>query len=77
MFFKKKKRKIINLEGMTDEDCAKKIKDALENLTDVSKVKVDLNKKYVIVNYDNTVDEILLTNTIEELGFTITGIKEI
>ena len=77
MFFNKKKRKIINIEGMTSEDDAKKVKDTLENLTDVSKVKIDLNKNQVIVIYDNTLDEILLTNTIEELGFTITGIKEI
>lgn len=77
MFFKRSKRKIINIEGMTCEHCAKKVKDKLENLIDVSKVKVDLNKKQAIVSYDNTLDELLLTNTVEEIGFTVTGIKEL
>ena len=76
MFFKKKKSKIINIEGMTCEHCAKKVETALENLVDVSKVKVELKKKQVIVNYDSSVDEILLTDTIEKLGYIVTGIKE-
>ena len=77
MFFSKKKRKIVNIEGMTCEHCAQKIKDTLENLVDVSKVKVDLNKKSAIVSYENTLDEILLQETIEKLGYKVTGIKEL
>lgn len=76
MFFEKKKRKIISIEGMTGENCSKKIQDALENLVDVSKARVELNKKRAIVTYDHSVDEILLQDTIEKLGYTVTGIKE-
>lgn len=76
MFFNKKKRKIINIEGMTCEHCVSKVETALENLVDISKAKVDLNKKRVIVTYDNTADDILLQDTIEKLGYTVTGIKE-
>lgn len=76
MFFKKKKRKIISIEGINNEVSAKKIEEALENLVDVSKVKIKLNQKVAIVTYDNTLDEILLQKTIEKLGYTITGIKE-
>lgn len=76
MLFSKKKRKIINIEGMTCEHCSQKIETALENLVDVSKAKVDLKKKRAIVTYENTIDEILLQNTIEKLGYTVTGIKE-
>lgn len=76
MFFIKVKKKMVNIEGMTCEHCAKKVEDALENLVDVAKAKVDLKKKRAIVTYDNTVDEILLTDTIEKLGYTVTGIKE-
>ena len=77
MFFNQKKRKIISIEGMTCEHCSQKIKDTLENLIDVSKAKVNLNKKSVIVTYENTLDEILLQDTIEKLGYTVTGIKEL
>ena len=76
MFFYKKKRKIINIEGMTTKSCAEKIEASLENLVDVSKVKVDLKNKKVIVSYEDTLDEVLLQNTIEKLGYTVTGIKE-
>lgn len=76
MFFNNKKKKIINIEGMTCKHCAKKIEDALENLVDVSNTKIELNKKRAVVTYDNTIDEILLQETIEKLGFNVTGIKE-
>lgn len=77
MFFNKNKKKIINIEGMRCDNCTKKVQAALENLVDVDKAKVNLTKKQAIVTYNNTVDEILLTNTIEKLGFTVTGIKEL
>lgn len=76
MLFYKKKRKIINIEGMTCEHCAKKIEISLENLVDVEKVKVDLKNKRAIVTYENTLDEILLQDTIQKLGYIVTGIKE-
>ena len=76
MFFNNKKKKIINIEGMTCKHCSKKIEDALENLVDVSNTKIELNKKRAVVTYDNTIDEILLQETIEKLGFNVTGIKE-
>lgn len=76
MFLKKIKKKVINIEGIINEDGIIKLKSTLENLIDVSKVKVNLNKKQIIIKYDNTIDDILLTETIEKLGVVVTGIKE-
>ena len=76
MFFKKQ-RKIIYIEGMNCEHFVKKIEETLENLVDISKAKVNLKKKCAIVTYDNGADDILLTQAIEKLGYTITGIKEL
>ena len=76
MFFKKTKRKIISIEGIINEECVKKIKTHLEILVDISKVKIDTNKKQAIIFYDNTLDELLITDTIEKLGYKVTGIKE-
>lgn len=76
MFFKKSKKKIINIEGIINKDGIIRLESTLENLIDVSKVKVNLNKKQIIIKYDNTIDDILLTKTIEKLGFVVTGIKE-
>lgn len=75
MFFRKKK-KVINVEGMSCEHCVVKIQKALEQLIDVIKVKVDLKEKRVFVYYQNDLDSILLQKTIEELGYIVTGVKE-
>ena len=77
MFFKKKKRKIIHIEGMSCEHCAKKVETALEDLVDIQRAKVNLKKRCAIVTYQNSVDEVLLQNTIEKLGYTVTGVKEL
>lgn len=77
MFFNRKKRKIVNIEGINSELNATKVKETLENLVDISKVKINIKEKYAIISYDHTLDEILITNTIEELGFRVTGIKEV
>ena len=74
--FSKKKKKIINIEDIINEDGIIRLESTLENLIDVSKVKVNLNKKQIIIKYDNTIDDILLTETIEKLGVVVTGIKE-
>lgn len=77
MFFKKKKRKIIHIEGMSCEHCTKKVETALEDLVDIERAKVNLKKRCAIVTYQNSVDEVLLQNTIEKLGYTVTGVKEL
>lgn len=76
MFFKRKNQKIINVEGMTCKHCAQKIEKALENLIDISNAKANLNKKTITITYNSTIDEILIKKTIEDLGYTVTGIKE-
>ena len=77
MFFKRKKRKIISISGMKDETCVTKIDRALEELSDVEYAKINLNKGTATVFYDNDVDSLKLQNTIEELGYIVTGIKEV
>ena len=77
MFFKKKKKKIIGISGMSCDACALRIDKALEDLSDISRVKVDLKKKCAIVFYDENVDSLLLQKTIEDLGYKVTGIKEV
>ena len=77
MFFKKRKKKIVGIDGMHCDNCAKKVGRALEDLSDIEQVKVDLKKKIATVFYDSNVDDLLIQKTIEELGYTVTGIKEI
>lgn len=75
MFFCKKKRIITVDKALTDMDI-EKLKVVLENLVDVSKVKIKSQEKYIVVYYENTIEDVLLQNTVERLGYTVTGIKE-
>ena len=45
MFFKKKKKKIIGISGMSCDACALRIDKALEELADVDSAKVELKLK--------------------------------
>lgn len=71
------KRKKIQVEGMHCEHCARKVKSCLENLTDVRKVKVRIPKKEVMVIYHHSLDNELLQKKIEELGYQVTGIRDV
>ncbi len=76
MFFKKEPRKVVGISGMSCNHCKEKIEHALEDLIDVSQAKVDLKKNVAYVYFDHSVDDLLITETIEKLGYTVTGIKE-
>ena len=75
MFFQRKKKIIVGIEGMHCDKCALKVDRALEDLSDVDRVKVNLKKKTATVFFDHSVDEVLIQKTIEDLGYTVTGIK--
>ena len=45
MFFNRRKRKIVNIEGINSESNATKVKETLENLVDVSKVKINIKER--------------------------------
>ncbi len=77
MFFSKKKRIVIGIDGMSCDHCVQKIDKALEELSDVSYVKVNLRKKCAVVFFEDNVDSLLLQKTVEDLGYRVTGIKEI
>ncbi len=77
MFFFKRKKKIIGVDGMHCDGCATRIEKALGELSDVDNVRVELKKKRVIVYYSDSVDDMLLKSVIENLGYVVTGIKEI
>jgi len=64
--------KIINVDGITCEHCVDTIKEAVEILDGVFSVDVDIEKKQVVVEFDekmaNPED---LIDKIEEVGFEL------
>ncbi|MBQ0066432.1 MAG: cation transporter [Firmicutes bacterium] len=56
------------IEGMTCENCANRIKRALNRMEGVSS-QVYLNKKKAIIEYSQEIDVKTILNTIENLGY--------
>lgn len=66
------KKKIL-IEGMKCSHCVAHVKDALEELNDVTLLEVNLEEKYALVE-TNISDEVL-KDTIEEEGYDVIAIK--
>lgn len=74
--FQKKKKIIIKIGKMSCEHCATKVRTALEELTGVKKVKIDLFRGEAIVKslVSLSIDEV--KNKIESLGYQFIGMEE-
>lgn len=64
-----KKKIIIKIEGMSCMHCAKTVMEALENLENVLKVKVNLKRQEALVIYKDDIDTNLIKETINDLGY--------
>ena len=64
--------KIINVDGITCEHCVDTIKEAVEILDGVFSVDVDIEKKQVVVEFDEKIAKAEdLIDKIEEVGFKV------
>lgn len=65
---------ILTVDGMSCENCAIRLENALNRLDGVL-CKVNLKKKTATVSYSNNISDELLRETVEKLGFTVTEIS--
>ena len=64
--------KIINVDGITCEHCVVTIKEAVKILDGVFSVDVDIEKKQVVVEFDEKIAKAEdLIDKIEEVGFKV------
>ena len=64
--------KILNVDGITCEHCVDTIKEAVEILDAVFSVDVDIEKKQVVVEFDEKIAKAEdLIDKIEEVGFKV------
>lgn len=70
-----KKNVTINVNGMSCDHCANKVKNVLESINGISKVKVNLNKKEVVIYYKENINLEKIETTINDLGYKFGGIK--
>ena len=65
--------KTLRVEGMSCENCAIRVENALNRLEGVA-CRVDLRKKTAAVTYSAPVEDALLKQTVEKLVYQVTGI---
>lgn len=73
--FGKNNKKIINIAGMHCQHCANKVKETLQTIPGVDKVKVNLSKNEAIITYKKEIDNQLIQDSFNNLDFKIISIK--
>lgn len=69
--FHKKIKKVILVEGMKCKHCSKKVENALLQLEGIEKVKIDLEKKEVVMILKEEVPIEKIKSVIEEIGYEV------
>lgn len=70
------KKMIVNVDGMSCNNCAKHVKNALEDIEGVSEAIVNLEKKNVEVSYQGDIDEKVISDAINEAGYEYKGLQK-
>lgn len=66
--------KVMVIEGMHCENCEIRVENALNRLDGVA-CKVNLKKKTATVSYSKELSDDLLKETVERMGYKVTGIR--
>lgn len=61
----------MNVEGMSCGHCQARVKKALESVEGVTAVNVDLIQKTATVEASEAVDQTLLKQSVEKIGFVV------
>ncbi len=69
--FGEKITKTISIDGMHCMHCAKKVEDALKQIKEVKSVKVNLEEKRAEIILKSEIDDNILKETIENLGYIV------
>ncbi len=68
-------KKIVYIEGMMCEGCAKTMKEAFEKMVGVDSCKIDLGKKCATLKLEGNVIDSALTDCVERAGFKAVDVK--
>lgn len=68
-------KKRILIEGMSCQNCAHHVTEALSDLDGVSNVNVKLEEKYALAEVESGVKDEDIRAAISEVGYEVTGIE--
>ncbi len=64
-------KKLLKIEGMMCSHCEKHVKEALENIQEVQKAKVDYKKGIAELALKSEIPEEILQKAVEEAGYKV------
>lgn len=70
------KKKVL-VEGMTCSSCINYIKDALEDIDTVIYSSINLEEKVILIESIGKVENNIIVNFIDKLGYSVVSIEEI
>lgn len=70
------KKKVLIIEGMKCENCAKHVKEALKKVEGVKSAMVNLEEKMALIELTHNVDDEKLRESIEGAGYKLVSIEE-
>ena len=73
--FGNKITKTIFINGMSCGHCSKRVEEALKSVNGVKSVKVSLEDKKADIILKNDVDNEILNNAVEDVGFEVVNVK--
>ncbi len=68
-------KKILSVETMHCEHCAKSVKDAILSVDGIKSVKIDLKKQTAVVSYKEFKED-EVRNAVSNAGFSVTKIED-
>lgn len=68
------RRVVFSVEGMSCQNCVNRVMEAINSMDGAAAV-VHLNKGEVIISMEREIDDSVFKEAIEQLGFTVTGVK--
>lgn len=67
--------KRVYIEGMSCGHCVKHVEEALKELKGVVKASVNLEKKYALIESNDTVSDDVIKSAVDDAGYEVIGIE--
>lgn len=68
-------KKVVSIDGMCCEHCAKRVEDKLSTAKNVVSVDVKLKKKIAVIRSREEVSDEEITSLVTEAGYKVAGIE--
>ncbi len=68
-------KRILTIEGMSCKHCVDRVTNGLKDIEGVKSVKVGLKKGTATVKLNEEIDDNILKNAVEDMGYKVVDIK--